>query len=311
MCLSTSVTNVNFFYTVLRALPEVFLSHWCRCNCMSIQIDPIVLANVVAGPKPIDPMNEGANKSFIGYVDAADGARHRAFIKDLSRKQLCNELLAAALGRSLGLPMPRPFLAVVDPEDLDNTFSLEYAPTLGVSSYRLVFASEDAVSPSLSQVFIGEELEIIIDKLREWPSFWRSLVFDEWIANIDRHPGNYLLLSAGDISLIDHDQCFTGPFWTLPALDPVSPQKNRMLQEHLQDGLSNDDRDQIVNESYYFSERAGAISAESAVGACHLRRQEFGIIYPEEVDAICNFIARRASLVGAFVSEKVGRRVLI
>jgi len=278
---------------------------------MALQTDQIALANVVAGAKPIDPMIEGGNRSFVGYVDASDGSRHRAFIKDLGRKQLCNELFASALGRALGLPMPRPFLALVDPEDMDEEFYLEHAPTLGHSAYRLVFASEDADCPSLSQLYIGDDVDVIIEKLREFPEFWHSLSFDEWVANIDRHPGNYLLSSARGVLLIDHDQCLTGPFWTLPALDPASHQRNRMIEEHLAGKLTDADVDRVVDSSKALSAEASAMSLDSVVVASLLKRAELGIVLPEELDAIYAFVCARAGLVLRCVSEKVGRRILV
>ena len=114
------------------------------------EMEPIPLANVVAGVKPVDPMAEGANRCYIGYVDSNDNVRYRVFIKDLDRKQLCNELIGAVLGRALSFSIPRPFLALVDPDDMVEDFKLEYAPFFRDTKFRLVFASQDAECPSLS-----------------------------------------------------------------------------------------------------------------------------------------------------------------
>ena len=81
--------------------------------------------------------NKGANDTYFGtiYCDDYEGP---AYVKDLVPIQLANELLAAVLGVTAGLPIPRPFLVLVE----SGLLQTSHGPALPDGTSRLAFASQ-------------------------------------------------------------------------------------------------------------------------------------------------------------------------
>jgi hypothetical protein len=66
------------------------------------------LATVLAGAQPF---NEGnVNDTYRGQILEEEGNTRVAIIKDLDERQLVNELMASALAKAAGLPVPQPYL---------------------------------------------------------------------------------------------------------------------------------------------------------------------------------------------------------
>lgn len=103
-----------------------------------------------------------------------------AVIKKVSEKELVAEVACALLGLHIGLPIPKPMI-VKDRGTGD-----------------LFFGSEKVEHPDLRRYQKPVEL------LKNWVLLNKASVFDEWIANEDRHDGN-LLTDGSDFWLIDHE----------------------------------------------------------------------------------------------------------
>jgi len=82
---------------------------------------------------------------------------------------------------------------------------------------------------------LGGAIDVVRKKLLSWPGFAACVVFDEWVANVDRHANN-LLLAAGDrIVPIDHSDCFGGAEMRDPHFEGAeSWYFNRLLEELFQ-----------------------------------------------------------------------------
>ena len=158
---------------------------------------------------------------YIGTIQSQDGVRS-AHIKILRDKALANELIAATLGRALGVPVPDFFLLEIAPEDY------EYFAQSSVLAKR----SE----PHNSKAFALATIE----PRRDWSDFvgfaWQRLnkwvqsdkcdllflmhavLFDEWVLNSDRNPTNFQVDSKNKLWAIDHESCFTGDRWEVSHL---------------------------------------------------------------------------------------------
>ena len=116
------------------------------------------------------------------------------YIKQVDERTLAVEVMCAILGRSLGLPMPRPALVMVHPETI-TTFK---KPTV-------LFGSENIDYPDLKQ-WLNRDAESTTQNLLGWAKLLDAGCFDEWVANADRHGGNILYGGGGNFALIDHSE---------------------------------------------------------------------------------------------------------
>jgi len=132
---------------------------------------PVPLARLRPGARLLTD-RKGANDTYYGIVYSAE-FEGQAYVKDLDETQLANELLAAVLGLTSGLPMPRPFLVAITADALATA----KGPTLTDGSARLAFGSASAPFEQIGRV---DQL-IALDAIRHWPCLADAACFDEWI----------------------------------------------------------------------------------------------------------------------------------
>ena len=133
--------------------------------------------------------------------------------------------MVAALAEAAGLPVPQSYLAVASPPALVTS----KGPQLHDGS-RLVFASADARTPPVAQLYLGGAPDAVKNRLAEWGGIGGLYGFDSWIANIDRHERNLLFSGDKEVWLIDHGHCFSGPQWKPADLDPSRTYPSRLQQ---------------------------------------------------------------------------------
>ncbi|MBE5254677.1 hypothetical protein H2P46_22490 [Mixta sp. Marseille-Q2057] len=111
------------------------------------------------------------------------------FAKELEPRALSVELVCAAIGRLLDLPIPEPLLLIDE-------------------SGKYYFGSVDAAYPSFHQYIIDHENKGIKERLAQWPLLKAAAFFDEWIAMDDRSNGN-ILFNGETFALIDHESAIS------------------------------------------------------------------------------------------------------
>lgn len=213
------------------------------------------LATVLAGAQPFKEGN--VNDTYRGQVLSDDGSTYAAIIKDLDRRQLANELMAAALAKAAGLPVPQPYLAIAGQGILVTTKGPQQA-----DGSRLVFASADAHTPPIAQLYLGGAPDAVRYRLAEWDGIGEVYGFDAWIANIDRHERNLLFSGDKEVWLIDHGHCFSGPQWKPADLDPPREYQNR-LRQWLTPVMSSARRAAVADSAATLEARISAIDPNS------------------------------------------------
>ena len=187
-------------------------------------LEEIELARVEPGAQRVD--HDTYNETYLGVVRSHSGL-HNAYIKPLSGRQLINELVVSVLARSLSLPVPQGFLVIFSQADLPGSQVLGQVPRAGDGEF-LGFACSEVKSLSLARraksdkalaLLIAKNIELLKD----------TLIFDEWVANVDRHYNNILVTSNNALSLIDHGHCFTGPDWKTSDLRHADSYNNRRI----------------------------------------------------------------------------------
>jgi hypothetical protein len=209
------------------------------------------LATVLAGAKPFKEGN--VNDTYRGQVLSDDGSTHAAIIKDLDQRQLANEMMVAALAKAAGLPVPQPYLAIASQAALTTRKGPQQA-----DGSRLVFASADANTPPVAQLYLGGAPGAVKSRLADWGQIGDLYGFDAWVANIDRHERNLLFSGDKDVWLIDHGHCFSGPQWKPADLDAARAYQSR-LQQWLTPVMSNARRATVAGSAASLETRISGI----------------------------------------------------
>jgi hypothetical protein len=257
------------------------------------ELGKIPLARLHAGAKPIDHQN--ANSTYLGRVDLSDDETTAAYVKDLNKRELGNELLTASICAMAGLPMPRAFLVGSDAGDLP----LSKAPTASDGT-RLMFGLEEIKAPSLRRNY-NTDLHFIFENLRAkvaaWPQVSMLYILDSWAANVDRNLGN-ILVQGDDIWLIDHERCYTGPKWKPKDLSPSKIYKNK-VKFWLSVVIDDPRRQQISNEISALSAKFAAVDLAEAAE----RSQADRFISTADMKALSKFLAARIAHISALTAD--------
>lgn len=139
----------------------------------------------------------GKNNLFYGLARFQGGQQQHAYIKVLPPKRMYAEVLCSTIGRALGLPMAYTALLVAR------------GSMVGINADRVIcLASVDTAAMPISRIVRQDE---IADKLNKWAHIRTAIVFDELVANADRHLRNVLLGADGKLWLIDHEEAIDEP----------------------------------------------------------------------------------------------------
>lgn len=240
--------------------------------------------------------NGNVNSTWRGQVLLDDGSIVRAFIKDLAIRELANELLAASIGLSLGLPIPIPILARAEKSDL----SAECIP-LDESGY-LVFASSEAPAGPILQMIRNspDKLDQIMDRVSKWDGLGSLYGFDTWVANIDRHRGNFLFGGQDDVWLIDHGFSFTGPKWVPSDLVPSASYMNK-LALWVTPYLTPSRKSQLAPEA-----SAAAAKLDSPALGALAAANSVDVLLGSDLSAVLTFLEERAAYVSKQSTQALG-----
>lgn len=240
--------------------------------------------------------DKGVNETYRGNIEVA-GQIFDAFVKVLPPRQLINELLASVLGRSAGLPIPRAFLVLVDPNEYSGSDMMRDAggtPWIGFATVAIALSPMarrvDLQTPVARQMFLSQ-----------WPGWPDAVTFDDWIANCDRHFGNLLAGAPGEVWLIDHSHAFTGPNWNVASLDPDCVVRNRLCTALLP-LLTPDAKTQSLQLVNAAVGRFMQIDINTATLASRIK----GMLASPEFQALSSFVASRLLTTPYRVASALG-----
>ena len=257
---------------------------------------------ILQGAIPFSANN--VNDTYRGMFLLSDQSRRHGVFKDLNIQQLVNELLAATIGRELGLPVPNPYLGFAP----RGVLTAKMCP-LSNGTGHLVFVSEDVGTPNLAQqVQAGGALvgAILVDALRNWVSLGNLYAFDAWIANTDRHPGNLLIDGPANIWLIDHGHAFTGPQWQPQDLDPIRAYRH-VLSEWLTGQLNATQKNEKGRDAAIFATKIATVPLDQAISDGAVDR----LLSPSAAGALKDFLMKRVHHVPKHAKDALGVPALI
>lgn len=161
--------------------------------------DTVLIGTVLRKSPLTDRQN--INKAWKAQVRTEAGDLS-AIVKTIPEREILIECLCSVLGQFMGLPIPRPMI-------------------VSDSQEGVLFGSEEQPHPDLKRCQISQVL--VAEMLINWDMLPTACVFDEWIANPDRHGGNILTNGAGEFWLIDHGLALA------ENLEPEQKLKNYLL----------------------------------------------------------------------------------
>lgn len=258
-------------------------------------IPEIKLANVVPGVAPVDSSEKGVNETFVGLIQTAS-EQLRAYIKVLDARQLVNELICSTLGRSVGLPIPEGFLVRTRASDLPESGILAKH-----GGEALIFACADVGRPSLKRRLTESGAELLASLFATWKQWDAATIFDEWIANPDRHPGNLLIEGSDKVWLIDHSHALTGPGWLVADLIPGRAVRNQIAEQRFV-SFTLPERMAVRAKAGEFSRVFGLVPPVAALTASRAAQ----LLNPDDLEAVHIFVGERVGKLFDLISTRLG-----
>lgn len=155
-------------------------------------LDSVELATMLPGAVLFKDSNRNPTwRAHIRYENQTKAA----FVKLIPPRAIFVECACALLGRSLGLPIPKPAIVLITSESLD---------CFAEGQHVLAYGSEDVRHPSFLRMF-SDDYDHAFELLSQHPKLLDISLFDEWIANSDRNMANMLYGGSNDIFFIDHE----------------------------------------------------------------------------------------------------------
>lgn len=243
-------------------------------------MDELLLGSLLPGAVPIH--NNNINPVWRGNVQLSD-RRRTMYVKAVDSRTLAVEVICAVMGRSLGLPIPRPAIVNVTPIALPD-----------LQAPALFFGSESVDNPDLKK-WLNRDSEDTMQALRSWSKLLDAGCFDEWLANADRHGGNILWGGGNNYSLIDHSEA-------LPAWLPVSAaaESNSLLWAAAE-GKRPKEIEQLYLKAKQGTQAYSHLSIQSEI-----RDILNGVSSTSTVDTLIAFLHHRIHSLLMLISRRIG-----
>jgi hypothetical protein len=260
----------------------------------------VPLARARAGATMLSAGDKGISDTYLGMV-YDQGTDRRAYIKDIARIELANELLGSTLAKGLGLPTVDPHLVLV------NTALLPFTkgPQMPNPDMRLAFATADGRLQKIVTRISSAGLPAA--EIRAWSYFAQVICFDEWIANYDRHPGNLLFGDPDRFLLIDHGHAFTGPNWTISSLIANQNHSNQLLEGWGKSAIDGALCSRIVGALSTMLSEIDCIDLDYAVECSRVDT----FLSDGETVALVNFLRERRLYIKSSLPRKLGSLGLV
>lgn len=143
---------------------------------------------------------QNINPTYKAVVYTEDESEVVLYCKEIPVRELFVECAIALIGRDLGIPIPYPYIVLATPQS--NYPNAEHP----ISAPVFLFGSESIDYPNLfRKLDDGIDKSFILSALAHCDDSHGIILFDEWIANPDRHFGNILFNGGDQLFFIDHE----------------------------------------------------------------------------------------------------------
>jgi len=132
----------------------------------------------------------------------------------------------------------------------------------------------------------------------------KAAAFDEWVANADRHNGNLLMGTTGEVWLIDHSHAFTGDTWTAAGLSAFgyTPVNKNQLAAHLAPLLQPGDHSGVMFKAEALEDSAAKIDVHAKVEESHAS----AFMSSPDSTALVSFLQTRRAHIASNFRQQCG-----
>lgn len=240
----------------------------------------------------------GVSETYRGLIEV-DESRIPAYVKIIHPWEVFNEALGAVFCQLAGLPTPDPYLVLVEKSDYPQSSFLAASS----APRTLAFASQAMPHGTLGRhlsVSAPNALKELLSNWKEWPDV---LVFDQWIANPDRHSGNILIGAPGEVFLIDHGLSFYRRNWSPDQLAAaIGMVTVRLWTDVLQGVVTLPERMAAAGRTHVAALKYSAIDAEEAMVSTKVSQ----LLTAEQIEALVKFLNSRCKASAAVVCSAMG-----
>lgn len=216
-----------------------------------------------------DGGDDEAGKEATGIItlhhpdDAIAKTFYAKFYPDLQGRSraMVNEVAGYILARRYDLPQPpkacivRLPLKKLDLKSLPKKHGWLKETAKVIGTYP-AFCTEALNVPTPWHHYGQTAIDAMKADIRRWPGHMKTVVFDDVIANLDRHLNNLLRTGASRYALIDHGRLVVASgHWAAKDLDAHGVYENRLLS------LLYDDPSIVANDMIAAAENVGALLA--------------------------------------------------
>ena len=260
-----------------------------------IPLEGLEMAALSYGAQKVPRGQAGVEETWKGTLITHKG-QVIAFVKILEQQQIVSEIICSLLGRALGYNIPKPFLVSVTKKVLPD--SQKWSQN---EDSKLAFGSENAPYPDFRK-FLGQRASQGIPILHRWSGFQATAIFDEWIANKDRHTGNLLYGGKNTFLLIDHSHAFTGDNWKPSDLQPDVQVPNKLLDSinnpNLQQAQKDEWRQNAITQGQEYDKLKLSELPDKALMGKHASA--------DQSQAVAHFLKARISKITDLVCQRLG-----
>jgi hypothetical protein len=243
-------------------------------------MDELLIGTLLPGAVAIH--NENINPVWRGNVTLGE-YRRQMYVKAVEPRTLAVEVICAILGRSLGLPIPRPALVQVNSGVLP-----------GVAMPLVFFGSESVDNPDLKQ-WLRRDSDTALRQLEQWAKLLDAGCFDEWTGNGDRHGGNILYGGGKNFMLIDHSEAIPR------GLKAPEPAQQNTLLAYAADGKTTKQLQELYTD---------AKTCSHPFAGAGIQQQVLDILNSlsgqPTVDGLVAFLHQRIHSLLLLISQRIG-----
>ena len=240
----------------------------------------------------------GVTDTYLGMIEVGSN-RIKAYVKIIEPWYVFNEALGSLLCQLSDLRTPKPYLVLVERADYPDARLFAEIGT----SQTLAFASEAMPYGSLTRHISLKTVRALREVVSQWSNWPQVLVFDQWIANPDRHAGNLLVGGPDEIFLIDHGFSFLRRNWP--------PELANSARELITARLWTDILAKIVTTPQRIEATSRLYAAAmqfAAVDVANLLRSSIvsGLLPPENIAPLLTFLTYRVAAAATVLCGVMG-----
>jgi hypothetical protein len=258
----------------------------------------IEFGHLLPGAVPLPRGIKGHNDSYRGLIEVGND-RHAAYVKLLHPWEVLNEALGSVLCQQVGLLTPRAFVVVANRSDYPSAAIFKKIKEDKI----LAFATSALPAGTLSRHIAAKESEAVRQLVESWLTWPNVVLFDQWLANVDRNLGNILVGAPGEFYLIDHGWCFHRRNWTAEELTAdVSQVTMQLWNELIEQHVPTIKRLQAKPAIYSASAKQHAVDLDAATKLTNVS----GLIDAKNLAALTQYLVSRRASAAQIVCSVMG-----